>query len=111
MNYSLPLHAFKAGLDDLPLRGIHHEGYFGYLGLARNQLKKAAHGGNAIDHAFVHADVENVGAVLDLLAGNAYGLFVLAFLDQLRKLWRTGNIGPLANHDEDAGLLRERLRS
>ena len=38
-------------------------------------------------------------------------LFVLAFLHQLRELRRPGHIGPLANHDEHARLLRERLRT
>ena len=108
---ALALQALQPGLDDLPFRGVHHEGHLGDFGLARQQLQEARHRGDAVDHALVHADVEDVGAVLDLLPGHAYRFFVFAFLDQLGELGRTGHIGPLADHDVDAGLLGERLRS
>ena len=80
-------------------------------GSLRQQLQVARHGGDAVDHALVHADVDDVGAVFDLLPGNADGFFVFAFLDQLGELRRTGDVGPLADHDVDAGLLGEGLRS
>ena len=76
----LPLQALQSGLDDLPLRGVDHEGDFGDFGFAAEQLQEARHGGDAVDHAFVHADVDDVGAVLDLLAGDADGLFEFALL-------------------------------
>src|SRR6201999_2786842 len=71
------LHAFKAGFDDLPLGGVHHERHLGDFRFGCQQLQKAAHGGDAIDHALVHADVDNVGAIFDLLTRDAYRLFVL----------------------------------
>jgi len=52
-----------------------------------------------------------MGGLFDLLAGNADRFFEFAFLDQPGELGRTGHIGPLADHDEDAGLLGEGLRS
>ena len=108
---ALALQAFEAGFDDLPLRGVDHEGHLGDLGLAAEQLQEAGHRRDAVDHPFVHADVDDVGAVLDLLPRDADRFLVLAFLDQLRELRRAGDVGPLADHHEDAGLLRERLRS
>ena len=108
---ALALQALQPGLDDLPLRGVHHERNLGDFGLAGQQLQKARHRGDAVDHALVHADVDDVRAVLHLLPGHADRFFVFAFLDQLGELRRTGHIGPLADHDVDAGLLRERLRS
>ena len=108
---ALALKALQAGLDDLPLGGVDHEGNLGDFGLAAQQLQVARHGGDAVDHALVHADVDDVGAVLDLLAGDADGFFVFAFLDELGELGRTGDVGALADHDEDAGLLGEGLRS
>ncbi len=111
VNDALTLQALQSGLDDLPLRGVHHERHLGDLGLARQQLQKACHRHDAVDHAFVHADVDDVGAVLDLLPGYADRFFVLAFLDQPRELGRTGHVGPLADHDVHAGLLGKRLRS
>jgi hypothetical protein len=105
------LETFEARFDDLPFRGVHHEGHLGDLGLARQQLQVACHCGDTVDHALVHADVEDIGTVLDLLAGHAYRFFVFAFLDQLRELRRTGDVGSFADHDEDAALLSERLGS
>ena len=103
------LNALEASLDDFPLGGVDHEGDFGDFGLAPQELQIARHGGDAVDHAFVHADVEDVGAVLDLLTGDADGFFVFAFLDELRELRRTGDVGTFADHDVDAWLLGERL--
>ena len=108
---ALALQALETGLDDFPFRGVHHEGHLGDFGLARQQLQEARHGDDAVDHALVHANVDDVGAVLDLLPGYADGFLVFACLDQRREFGRTGYIGPLADHDEDAGLLSERLRS
>ena len=78
-------------------------------GSLASNCRIARHGRDAVDHALVHADVEDIGPILDLLPGHAYRFFVFAFLNQLRELGRTGHIGPLADHDVDAGLLGERL--
>ena len=105
------LQAFQSRLDDLPFRGVDHERHFGNFGLAPEQLQEARHCGDAIDHAFVHADVENIRTILDLLPRDAYRFLIFALFDQLRELRRPGHIGPLADHDVDAGLLSEWLRS
>ena len=96
------LKALEPGLDDLPFGGVDHEGDLGDLRLAGQQLQVARHGGDAVDHALVHADVEDVGSVLHLLPGDADRFFEFAFLDQLGEVRRTGHVGSLANHDEDA---------
>ena len=108
---ALALKAFQAGLDDFPLGGVHHEGSLRDLRFAAKQLEEARHGCDAINHPFVHADVDDVGPVLDLLAGDGDGLVVFPFLDQLRELRRTGDVRALANHHELADLLCERLRA
>ena len=77
--------------------------------LASNRRNRR-HCRDAVDHALVHADVDHVGPVLDLLPGYTYRFFVFAFLNQLREFGRTSHIGPLTDHDEDAGLLGKRLR-
>ena len=99
------MQALEPGLDDLPLRGVHHKGHFGDFRLTRQQLQVATHCCNAIDHALVHADVENVGAIFDLLPGYADCVLVFAFLDQFRELRRTGHIRPFTNNYVDGGLL------
>ena len=80
-------------------------------GSLREQREEARHRRDAVDHPLVHADVDDVGAVLDLLARDADGLFVLALLDELGELGRAGDVGALADHDVDARLLGERLRA
>ena len=96
---ALALQALQPRLNHLPLRGVHHERHLGHFRLAGQQLQEARHRGHAIDHALVHADVDDVGAVLHLLARDADRFFVLAFLDQLGELRRPGHVGPLADHD------------
>ena len=107
---SFALQALQACLDDLPLRGVHHEGNLRDFWLAGQQLQIARHRGDAVDHAFVHADVDDVRAVLHLLTRYADGLFVLALFDKLGELRRACDVGALAQHDVHALLLRERLR-
>ena len=86
-------------------------GHPGDLRLAREESEEARHRGYAVDHPLVHADVDDVGAALDLLAGDADRLLVLALLDELGELRRAGDVRALADHDVDALLLRERLRA
>ena len=106
---ALALQTLQSRLDDLPFRGVHHKGYLGDFGLARQQLQEACHCVDAVDHALIHADVEDIRSVLDLLASDADSRFVFADFDQLREFWRTGHVGPLPDHDVDAALLREWL--
>ena len=103
------LEALQPGLNHLPFRGVQHEGDFRDFGLAREQLQEARHRRDAIDHAFVHADVDDVRAVFYLLAGNTNRFFELPFLHQFGKLRRAGDVRAFADHDVDASLLCERL--
>ena len=41
------------------------------VGLAGDELEEAVHGRDAVDHALVHVDVDDLRAVLDLLRGDA----------------------------------------
>ena len=84
---ALALEAFESGFNDLPFGRVDHEGNLGHLGLGGEKLKVAGHSGDAVDHALVHADVDDVGTVFNLLACDADSLFVLAILDELCELW------------------------
>ena len=104
---ALALKAFQAGLDDLPFGGVHHDGDLGDLGLGADELEETRHGGDAVDEAVVHADVDDVSAVVHLLAGDRDGLLVVAGFDELGEFRGAGDVGALADHDEGAGLLGE----
>ena len=51
------------------------------LGLARDQVQKAHHRGLAVEHGLVHVDVDDLRAVLDLLARDRERLLELAVQD------------------------------
>ncbi len=94
------MHAFQPGLDHRPFRGIDHDRHAGDVRLGRDQIEEGDHGLLGIEHALVHIDVEQVGAVLDLLARNFERAGIVVGFDQLAEARRAGDVGPLANHDE-----------
>jgi hypothetical protein len=61
------LHALEAGLDDRPLRAVDHERHRAPLRLRRQVVQERRHGTLGIEHAFVHVDVDDVGAAADLV--------------------------------------------
>ena len=69
-------------------------------GSAAIRLRKVTMAAFAIEHALVHVDVEDVGAVLDLLARHFQRGIIIAGLDQLAEFGGAGDVGPLADHDE-----------
>jgi hypothetical protein len=56
-----------------------------------------------VEQAFVHVYVDDLRAVLDLLARDLYRLGVIAGENQLLERRRTGNIGAFADVDEAGG--------
>ena len=67
------------------------------------RLQKLRHRGDAVNHSLVHADVNDLRAVLDLLAGDGERGLVIAGLDELGELRRPGHVGALADVDEIDG--------
>ena len=101
---ALALDAAQPGLDHLPLGGVHHDRHAGDVGLGRDQVQKAHHGGLAVEHGLVHVHVDHLRAVLDLLARHGQGLFVLAVEDHAREGFRARDVGALADVDEQRAL-------
>ena len=66
----LALHAFQARFDDRPFRRVDHDGHARNIGFRGDQVQKARHGGQRIEHRFIHVDVDHLRAVFHLLAGN-----------------------------------------
>jgi hypothetical protein len=69
-------------------------------GSAGDQLEEAIHRRLRIEHRLVHVDVDHLRAVLDLLAGDGQRVVEAAFEDHAREGLRAGDVGALADVDE-----------
>ena len=92
--------AFQSRFNHRPLRRVNHDRDPGDTVLASDQIEEPRHRRHAVDHAFVHADVDDLRAVLDLLPGNGQSGFEVARLDELGELGRAGNIRAFADVDK-----------
>ena len=99
---ALALDALEPGFQDLESRTVNHHGHAGDVGLAGEEREELRHHGGAVEHSLIDVDVDDVGAVLDLLPGNADGLLVAFLLDQAGEGPRAGDVRPLADHRETA---------
>ncbi len=94
------LDALEARFDHLPLGGVDHDRYAGDVRLAGNQVEEGHHGLLRIEHPFIHVDVDHLGAGFHLLQGDFQGFGVVVLANQPGKARGTGNVGPLADVDE-----------
>ena len=97
---ALALDALQAGFDDLPLGAVDHDRHARDLGLAGDQVQEAHHRRLRIQHGLVHVDVDDLCAVLHLLAGHRERLLELAVQDQPGEGLGAGDVGALADVDE-----------
>ena len=110
VHHRLALDAFQAGLDHREFRGIDHHRHAGDVGLGRDQVEEGLHRLRRVEKAFVHVDVDDLRAALDLLAGDRQRRGVVARGDELAELGRAGDVGALADvHERDFRRERERL--
>ncbi len=85
-------------------------GHAGDVGLGGDQVEERHHRLTRVEQTLVHVDVDHLGAVLDLVAGDVERLGEVAVLDQPAELGRAGDVGALADVDEgDVVGERERL--
>ena len=98
----LSLHALQPRLQHAESRAVDHDRHAGHIGLAGEKREEFSHHGRAVEHPLIDVDVDDVGAVLHLLAGNAERLFVAIFFDQTGKGAGAGDIGAFANDREAA---------
>ena len=100
------MHAFQAGLDHVPLGGVDHDRDLGDLRLRRDEVEEPGHRLRAVDQVRVHVHVDQVGAVLHLIARDVDRCLEVAGLDQAGEPLGAGDVGPFADHHE-AGLGRD----
>ena len=88
-------------------------GHAGDVRLGGEQVQEAGHGRLRVEHALVHVDVDDLGAVLDLLPrATSTAVVVVALEDEPGELARAGDVGALADVDEErVGADVERLEA
>ncbi len=103
VDHGLALDVLQPGLDHRPLRRIDHDRHPADVRLRANQAQEADHRRLGLEHALVHVDVDDLGAVLDLLAGDIERGLVVALDDQPAEPCRAGDVGAFADGDEALG--------
>ena len=107
---ALALELLEAGLDDRPLRAVDHDRDPGDVRLGGDPAQESRHRGHAVEHRLVHVDVDELGAVGDLLAGDVDRLVLGSVGDQPGELARAGHVRPLADVDEGVAGRRDDQR-
>ena len=97
----LALHALQAGLDHFPLRRVDHDRHARDVRFRCDQIQEADHCRFRIEHRFVHVDVDDLRAVLDLLARDGERFVELVVQDHAREGLRSGHVGALTDVDEE----------
>ena len=107
---ALALNATQTRFNDTPFGRVDHDGHAGNVGLRRNQVQEPNHGRLAVQHGFVHVDVNNLRTVFNLLTGHCQSLLVLAIQNHAGKCFRACDVGALTNvHKQRVGTNRDRL--
>ena len=108
----LALHALEAGLDNLPSRRVDHHRHAGDVRLGGDQMQEAHHRRLRVEHRLVHVDVDHLRAAGDLLARDLDRAGEVAREYQLGESARAGDVGALADVDEERIVVdRERLEA
>jgi hypothetical protein len=99
---ALALRRLEPRFEHRPLAGVDHHRHGRDVCFSRNQAEKLRHHRLAVEQRLVHVHVDDVSAALDLLDGDLNGFFELFVLDELGELLGTGDVRPLADHQEVA---------
>ena len=75
-------------------------GHAGYIGLGGEQLQVALHRGLGVQQPLVHVHVQDLRAILHLLAGYGHRVLVPIPADETPESRRSGHVSPLSDVDE-----------
>ena len=93
-------HAFQARFNHAPFAAVDHDRHAGNIGFGGDAFDELGHRLMRVEQPFIHVDVDDLRAVLHLLAGNLNGGFIIAGQDQFFELGAAGHIRALADIDE-----------
>eukprot|EP00755_Sulcionema_specki_P009191 Sspe_Gene.6205::Locus_2091_Transcript_1_2_Confidence_0.750_Length_3889::g.6205::m.6205 len=96
----LPLDALQPRLDHCKVRTVHHEGDPADVGVGDTEVEELGHGLLSVDQPVVQVEVEDHGALLNLLPSNAHRRVVVPLFDDAAELQRSGDVAPLADVHE-----------
>ena len=97
----LALHALEAGFDNVPSRRVDHHRHASDIRLGGDQVQEAHHRRLRVEHRLVHVDVDHLRAAADLLARDLDRAGEVAREYQLGESARAGDVGALADVDEE----------
>ncbi len=100
LTIGLPGHALQARLDHAPLGAVDHHRDPRDVGFGGDALQEGRHRLLAVEQGLVDVDVEDLGAVLDLVARDLDGGVIVAGEDQLLEARGAGDVAALADIDE-----------
>ncbi len=100
VDHRLALNALQAGFDHHEFRGVHHDGDTRDIRFGGDEVEERHHRSFRIQQAFVHVDVDDLRAVLDLVAGDLQRSGIVAGLDQLAETRGARDVGAFADVDE-----------
>ena len=100
INNRLALDALQPGFDDRPFRGIDHEGQARDVGLSRDQVEESHHRLLGVEHPLIHIHIDDLRAVVDLVASNLNCGSVVVCFDQASKYRGASDVASLADIDE-----------
>ena len=108
----LALDVLEAGLEHGPARGIQHQGHAADLRLRRDEAEEPGHRGLDVEHGLVEVDVDDLGPVLDLVAGHLEGRVEVPVQHQPPEAGGPRDVGALADvHEAGVRVDGERLEA
>ena len=100
VHHRLALNAFQAGFDHVEFGRVDHHRDAGDVRLGGDEIEEGDHRGLRVQKPFIHVDVDDLRAVLDLVAGDLQSGGVVSGGHQLAEFRRAGDVGALADIDE-----------
>ncbi|CCJ86418.1 hypothetical protein BN133_2795 [Cronobacter dublinensis 582] len=97
VNDAFALNTLQPFFDDVPFRGVDHDGHAGDVRLAGDEIEETHHRRFGVEHPLIHVDIDNLRAALDLLARHVQRLAVFLFFDKALEFSGAGDVGALAD--------------